>query len=100
MLKLFPWENENTKPYWVNPDNGLEWWFDKSSTEYCHETPRGLPSVNAVCFYIVKNDGFKYNPLTRIAIDPNTRDVLAEDPNMETFASKIDTIRLVKHFGD
>jgi hypothetical protein len=33
-LRLFPWQNDEN-PYWINPDNGLEWYVDKSTTKWC-----------------------------------------------------------------
>lgn len=49
-LKLFPWDNDE-KPYWINPENGLEWYVDKNTTECCsRDTLNDLQKLDAVVF--------------------------------------------------
>ena len=73
-LKLFPWDNDEN-PYWVNPENGLEWYVDKSTTEWCKkEHINGWGKLNAVVFYIAERKGDKVLPLQLVLIDAKTND--------------------------
>jgi hypothetical protein len=94
-LKLFPWDKDE-KPYWINPENGLEWYVDKSTTEWCKRGHiNGWKKLNAVVFYVAdkKEDGKVY-PLERVLIDADTNEVLAAETSLEAMAVKIDMIRM------
>ena len=70
-----PWNDE---PYWINPENGIEWVIDKHTTSYCTEYLYGWAKLNAICFFVVKNENGKRQPLSRILIDVETNEVLAD----------------------
>lgn len=95
-ISLCPWDN-GEKPFWTNPENGYQWYVDKSTTEWCsRETLNTLPVLDAVCFIVCSvNDGH-IEPLSRILIDKNTNKVLHEDTSMENMATKIDMLRFIK----
>lgn len=94
-LKLFPWDN-NESPFWVNPENGLEWYIDKPTTEWCkREHVNGWEKLNAVVFYVAERKDDKISPLERVLIDAKTNDVLASDTSLEGIVTKIDMIRMV-----
>ena len=93
-LKLFPWDNDE-KPYWVNPENGLEWYVDKSTTEWCKkEHINGWKKLNAVVFYVAERKDGKVSPLERVLIDAKTNEPLAAETSLEAMAVKIDMIRM------
>lgn len=99
-MKLFPWDND-IRPYWVNPENDLEWYVDKDTTNWCiRETLNSLPKLDAVVFYVTENIEDKVNPITRVLIDHKTNDVLAEETSLEAMATKIDILRLAKHYNE
>lgn len=93
-LKLFPWDN-NEKPYWLNPENGLEWYVDKSTTELCKRNHiNGLKKLNAVVFYVAERKDGKVSPLERVLIDAKTNEPLAAETSLDAMAVKIDMIRM------
>ena len=93
-LKLFPWDN-NEKPYWINPENGLEWYVDKSTTDWCtREHINGWKKLNAIVFYVAERKEGKVNPLERVLIDKKTNEPLACETSLEAMAVKIDMLRL------
>lgn len=93
-LKIFPWDCDE-KPYWINPENNLEWYIDKSTTEWCSRwTPGELPKLNAIVFYVCERKDGKVNPLSRLLIDIKTNQVLADETSLENMAAKIDMLRL------
>ena len=92
-LKIFPWQ-DGGKPYWVNPENGLEWYVDMDTTKWCYRKNVGdTPVLEAVCFYVCSNKGGKITPLSRVLIDKKTNQVLAEETSLEAISCKIDMIR-------
>lgn len=48
---FFPWDDEAKRPFWVNPENGIEWWIDENTTNYANLERENLPSLNATCFF-------------------------------------------------
>lgn len=99
-LKFFPWEN-GIKPYWVNPDNGLEWYVDAELTKYCtRETVNDLPKLNAVVFYVAKRDGDKVDALSRVLVDIETNSELGCATNLEAMCAKIDILRLANSYSE
>ena len=92
-MNLFPWE-QGEKPFWVNPENGLEWYVDKELTDWCNrENPQGWPALNAVVAYIAERDGDTVKAMGRVLIDRGTNGVLAFYTSVEAMASKIDVLR-------
>lgn len=92
-LKLFPWD-DGIKPYWVNPENGLEWYVDQHVTDWCKRDLNNLKKLGATCFYVCERVDGKVNPLERVLIDNKTNDVLACETSLESMTVKIDMIRL------
>lgn len=90
-IKIFPWDF-GEKPYWVNPENGIEWYIDKDTTKWCtRKTLNKLPKLNAVVFLVAKREGDKIIPLNRTLIDVKTNAILAEETSLEVIA----TIKLI-----
>jgi len=100
-LNIFPWDRKE-KPYWINPENGLEWYIDKLVTSWCiNEKVGDLPKLNAVCFIVVeKNEKGERNPISRVLINKETNDVLADETSLEAMGAKIDMIRVSKTSAD
>jgi hypothetical protein len=99
-LFSFPWE-DGEKPYWINPDNGFEWYVDKDTTKWCtRETLNDLPKLNAVCFYVVKVTGDVREAVSRVLIDKDTNAMLADETNLEAMAVKIDMLRIANSYTD
>lgn len=97
-LKIFPWQRGEA-PFGIDEETGLEWYIDKSTTNYCaRETINELPKLNAVCFFVVENKDGNRNALTRILIDKKTKQILAEYTSLEQMCCKIDILRLAKKF--
>lgn len=93
-LKLFPWDNDE-KPYWVSPENGLEWYVDESTTKQCkRDHVNGWKQLNAVVFYVAERKDGKVSPLERVLIDSKTNEPLAVETSLEGMAVKIDMIRM------
>lgn len=97
IFKLFPWEN-GEKPYWVNPENGIEWYIDKDTTEWCTRERNNLKKLNAVVFYVCVKNKNKINPLERVLIDVKTNAPLASETSVEVMCAKIDMLRLAISF--
>lgn len=98
MLKLFPWEN-GEKPYWVNPENGVMWFVDKSMTDWCsRETLNKLPKLDAVCFYVCKKVDDIIKPIERVLVDRDSG-VLAAEISVEAMAANIDWLSTSLHFN-
>ena len=95
-MKIWPWDRDE-KPYWINPDNGYEWYIDESTTKWCtRDTLNDLPKLDAVCFMVVENKNGERTPLSRILIDNQTNKILHDDTSLEGMACKIDWLRLAK----
>lgn len=97
IFKLFPWEN-GEEPYWVNPENGIEWYIDKDTTEWCTRERNNLKKLNAVVFYVCVKNKNKINPLERVLIDVKTSAALASETSVEVMCAKIDMLRLAISF--
>lgn len=97
--KLFPWSNEE-KPYWVNPENGFEWYIDKECSDWCkREHPLNpMPILDAVVFFVCERKDGKVNPLNRVLIDVRTNEALHYDTSIDGMCTKIDVFRLSKSF--
>lgn len=91
-FKFFPWEN-GEKPYWVNPENGIEWYIDKDATEWCTRESN-FKKLNAVVFIVCINNKDKITPLERVLIDVKTSAFLASETSLEAMCVKIDMLRL------
>lgn len=98
-MKLFPWDNSENKPFFVNELEN-EWWVDKHTTEYANYDSKGNPSLNAVCFYVVENKNNNRKILTRILISKDDNSILAEERNLEAMGTKIDILKYLKSFDD
>lgn len=93
-LKIFPWDR-GEKPYWINPENGLEWYFDKDATAWCQrDTLHNLKKLNAVVFYVTERKDGEITPLNRVLIDKETNEALAYETSLEAMACKIDILRV------
>lgn len=94
-FKLFPWDYDE-KPFWVNPENGLEWYLDETITKACtRDTLNDLPKLDAICFYVVEHKGNDFKPISRVLIDKKTNEVLADESSLEAIGAKIDWLRVV-----
>lgn len=95
---LFPWNN-NKKPYWTNPENGIAWFKDEQLTKYALSDSIGQP-VNGVAFILAEKSETDFKPITRIFIDAETNEPLFEDSSLEAFSAKIDMLKTQKAFKD
>jgi len=96
-LKLFPWDNDE-KPYWVNPENGIEWYIDKSMTDWCTVERNDWKKLDAIAFFVAERKGGKVNPIGRALIDKKTNEPLACETSLEGMSCKIDMLRMAKSF--
>lgn len=90
-LKLWPWEQDNAKPYFV--DNDIEWWVDKSLTDWATRTDyvnKSSMPLKAICFITRKKNG---EVMERVLVGEKQK-ILAIDTNYEQMACKIDILRL------
>lgn len=87
-LEEFPWE-KGEKPFFTN-EEGFDWYVDKKLTEYCMKPPDPLQPLNAVCFFVVKNNNLE----GRVLIDKKTNKVIGENLSLESMLYKIDFLRL------
>jgi len=94
-LLLFPWDRGEA-PFWVNPENGLMWYHDKDSTEWCSRPIHDLPPLEAAVFFVCRKEGDRIEPITRILIDTRTNEPLAEHTSLEAMGVKIDALRLAR----
>lgn len=93
IFKIFPWEN-GEKPYWVNPENGIEWYVDKDTTEWCTRERSNFKKLDAVVFYVCIKNKDKITPLERVLIDVKTNKLLGSATSLEAICAKIDMLRL------
>ena len=85
---FFPWD-KGEKPYFTN-ELGIEWYMDKSTTEYIKkDTPihKGLNDV--YCFFIKEING----KISRILID-DKQNVLYENQSLEAIGAFIDILKV------
>lgn len=93
---IFPWDNNEEKPYWINPENGYLWYIDKSVTDCCTKDKMDWPKLEAICFYVCEKKNNKIRPITRVLIDKKTNKIIAEDESLEGMAVKIEILRMAK----
>ena len=94
-MKIWQWE-QGQKPYFVNKENGIEWYVDKSTTDYCKRWINDSKPLNAVVFILAQKEGDKRKPITRILLCKETNEVLADEMNLEALAVKIDFLRIAE----
>jgi len=90
-LKLYPWNEDNTKPYFIN-EEGVEWWIEKELTDWATRKDvmnTSSKPLKAICFITRKNGEI----LDRVLVGEGQK-ILAIDSNMEQMACKIDILRL------
>lgn len=99
-LQLMPWDN-GEKPYWINPENGLEWYVDKKCSRWCvQETINGDPKLDAVVFIVAARVEGELKAQSRIIIDKKTNKVLADETSLESLAATIDVLRVALAFSE
>jgi len=93
-FKIFPWDEENAKPYFTNSE-GFEWWADDSSTKWAHEDVplSGAKGAKNLVVFIVRKAG-KARPETRIVMDKNTNEVVYENQALEAIACWLDMYKV------
>lgn len=97
-FKLWPWDFDE-KPYWVNPENGIEWYIDKETTKWCSRDDfNDTPKLNAIVFIVAERKDGKLNAISRVLLDKDTNKVLADETSLEALAVKIDILRLAKSY--
>jgi hypothetical protein len=94
-MKINPWETGEL-PYWTNPENGYEWYVDKSLTEYCTREINDLKPLDAVAFLVVEVKNDERTPVSRVLIDRKSSNIIAENTSFEALATKIDLLRFAK----
>jgi len=93
-FSIFPWEREE-KPYFVN-EEGIEYYIDKSTTDYAKNEDHFGTSLNAICFYVRKDGEFA----TRILMDIKDSSVLLEEKSLEGMGTKIDVLKALKRYDE
>ena len=88
-LNLYPWDNQE-KAYWINPENGLEWYVDQSTTRYCKKK-----KLKAIVFIVAERKEGNVKPLERVLIDKKTNKPIASETSLEAMAIKIDMLSIV-----
>lgn len=91
-MKIFPWQRDE-KPYWVNPENGIEWYIDEQMIFYCDCYINDWPVLKAICFFVVENVNGVRNCISRVLIDSETNEVLADETSLEAISIKIEMMR-------
>lgn len=85
---------ENEKPYWINPENGLEWYIDKLTTRWCSRDFGSWKVLDATVFFVVKRKGESLNILSRVLIHNINNEVLADETSLEAIGSRIEILRM------
>jgi len=93
-FKLWPWNDENAKPFFTN-EEGVEWWVDKDTTEWAHrEDSQGTSLKNIVGFILRKDE----KSLTRVLMDRETNNLVYSSDLLEAVACHIDMLKAAKRY--
>ena len=93
-LKLWPWDQEDAKPFFVNPE-GIEWWLDKDTTEWAHREDQHGTTLKNIIGFILRRDG---EPQTRVLMDKESNQVVYENTLLEAVACHIDALKALKRY--
>jgi len=93
-MKTLPWEYDAT-PYWINPENGIHWYVDRSMTDWCSREYSDIGPLDATVFIVAQPEGDNMRALSRVLICNRTNITLADTPSIEALAIKIDALRLI-----
>jgi len=86
---LFPWDKDDAKPYFVNPE-GFEWWSDKFCTEWARkDAVNGNKGLKNVEVFFIRKDG-KY--LERVLIN-NIQEILYRTELLESMCIYLDMLK-------
>jgi len=93
---LFPWDDKDAKPYFVNPE-GFEWWIDKDCTQWAHKDMangnKGLK--NMACFFIRK-DG----KVIERALINDKQQLVYNSQSLDGMCTYIDVLKFKAMFPD
>lgn len=93
---IWPWE-QGEKPFFVSEADDLEWYIDKSTTEWAHrENNLGirLPHIVAFITRLIKNG----EPVERVLMDKRDNTVIYSSTNWENVACHIDMLKVQQQF--
>lgn len=62
-FNIFPWDNDE-KPYWVNPENGVLWYVDEELTRWASKGE--TKPLDAVCFHVCEKKDDEIVPISRV----------------------------------
>lgn len=85
---MSPFENP---PDFVNAE-GVKWWRDTVTTEYANRESKSGLGLNVECFFIETSTGYR----TRVLIDRETKEIVAEDQKLEGMGIKIDLLKVFR----
>jgi len=88
---MFPWNN-NIKPYWTNPDNGLVWYVDTNTSSWCKRYFKGYPELKATVLLVCEKKNEEIKPLSRILINAEG-EILADEQSLDAMCLLIDILR-------
>jgi hypothetical protein len=82
-------------PTHINPETGVKWWLDKSSTNYARTPlPNGKGALKeAVAWVVERPDGHRTRLLTV------GQEILAENQGLEAFGAEIDMLKVATQFN-
>jgi hypothetical protein len=92
-LDIFPWD-KGVAPVWINPDTGHGWYLDVTTTEWTFRDFNDNSKLNGSVYFVCEKVDGEITPLTRILIDNETNQPLAEHTGVEDMCVKIDMIRM------
>lgn len=78
-------------PDFIN-EQGIKWWFDKGTTRFAIMEDQFGTSLNAVAWVAEHPDGSR----TRLLIDDDTKEIIAESPQLDGIGVKIDLLKYLK----
>lgn len=89
-LNFFPWNRKDVTAYWINPENGIEWWIEPALLKYADEK-----NIIATPFLLCTKDK---EPLERVLVSNKTNDVIHICNSYEEMATHIDILFTKKEF--
>lgn len=93
---LFPWDDKDAKPYFVNPE-GFEWWIDKDCTQWAHkDQANGNKGLKNVAVFFIRKDG---EVLERALIN-DKQQLVYSSTSLESMCIYLDMLKFKAMFPD
>jgi hypothetical protein len=84
------------EPYYINPDNGLEWYIEDGITKWCSKDIQGCEPLKAIGFIVAIRINGNLKPISYVVISTETNEIVAENQKLEDICFQIDILRLIK----